>query len=45
MGTVDGDNRDYRMAVMTRLPDFATGRETTSEVGRQVFSVLGSGTL
>ena len=45
MGTVDGDNRDYRMAVMTRLPDFATGRETTSEVGRQVFSELGSGTL
>jgi len=45
MGTVKGDGRDYRLAVMTRVPDFATGRELTSEVGRQVFSILGSGTL
>ncbi|HQY98808.1 MAG TPA: serine hydrolase [Propionicimonas sp.] len=45
MGTVAGAGRDYRMAVMTRVPDFATGRELTSEVGRQVFSILGSGTL
>lgn len=45
MGTVTGEGRDYRLAVMTRVPDFATGRELTSEVGRQVFSILGSGTL
>lgn len=45
MGTVTGDGRDYRMAVMTRVPDFPTGRELTSEVGRQVFSILGSGPL
>ena len=45
MGTVKGDGRDYRMAVMTRVPDFATGRELTSEVGRQVFSILGTGSL
>lgn len=45
MGTVKGDDRDYRMAVMTRVPDFATGRALTSEVGRQVFSILGSGPL
>ncbi|MGV8908757.1 MAG: serine hydrolase [Propionicimonas sp.] len=45
MGRVVGDGRDYRLAVMTRVPDFATGRELTSEVGRQVFSILGSGTL
>lgn len=45
MGTVSGDGRDYRLAVMTRVPDFATGRELTSEVGRQVFSILGSGEL
>ena len=45
MGTVKGDGRDYRLAVMTRVPDFATGRELTSEVGRQVFSILGSGKL
>ena len=45
MGTVAGDGRDYRLAVMTRFPEFAVGRETTSEIGRQVFSILGSGTL
>jgi len=45
MGTVKGEGRDYRMAVMTRVPDFPTGRELTSEVGRQVFSVLGTGPL
>ena len=45
MGRVLGDGRDYRLAVMTRVPDFATGRELTSEVGRQVFSILGSGSL
>ena len=45
MGTVKGDGRDYRLAVMTRVPDFATGRELTSEVGRQVFSILGTGPL
>ena len=45
MGTVQGEGRDYRMAVMTRVADFDTGRELTSEVGRQVFSILGSGSL
>ena len=45
MGSVEGDGRNYRMCVMTRLPDFPTGRETVSEVGRWVFSILGSGTL
>jgi hypothetical protein len=45
MGRVSGEGRDYRMAVMTRVPEFASGRELTSEVGRQVFSILGSGQL
>lgn len=45
MGSVKGRGRDYRMCVMTRLPDFATGRDTVSEVGKWVFSILGSGTL
>jgi hypothetical protein len=30
---------------MTRTPTFDEGRELTSEIGRQVFSVLGSGLL
>ncbi|MCA0294576.1 MAG: serine hydrolase [Actinobacteria bacterium] len=45
MGTVEGSGRNYRLAVMTRVADFATGREVTSEVGKWVFSILGSGTL
>jgi len=45
MGHVAGDGRDYRLAVMTRTPTFDEGRELTSEIGRQVFSVLGSGLL
>jgi hypothetical protein len=45
MGSVEGDGRNYRMCVMTRLPDFPTGRDTVSEVGKWVFSILGSGTL
>ena len=45
MGSVKGRGRDYRMCVMTRLPDFPTGRDTVSEVGKWVFSILGSGTL
>ncbi len=45
MGTVEGDARRYRLAVMTREPDFDTGREITSEVGKWVFAILGSGTL
>jgi hypothetical protein len=45
MGSVKGRGRDYRMCVMTRLPDFPTGRDTVSEVGKWVFDILGSGTL
>lgn len=45
MGSVTGQGRKYRMCVMTRLPDFATGRDTVSEVGKWVFSILGSGSL
>ena len=45
MGSVEGQGRKYRMCVMTRLPDFPTGRDTVSEVGKWVFSILGSGTL
>nr|WP_300145374.1 serine hydrolase [Propionicimonas sp.] len=45
MGAVEGDGRNYRLAVMTRVPDFDTGRAVTSEVGTWVFSILGSGTL
>lgn len=45
MGSVTGEGRDYRIAVMTRQPDFATGRAVTSEVGKWVFEILGSGTL
>ncbi|MFT4109333.1 serine hydrolase [Propionicimonas sp.] len=45
MGAVEGDGRHYRLCVMTRVPDFDTGRAVTSEVGTWVFSILGSGTL
>lgn len=45
MGSVVGNGRNYRMCVMTRVPDFPTGRELTSTVGKWVFSILGSGTL
>lgn len=42
MGTITGEGRDYQLAVMTRQGDFDTGRELLSEVGRQVFAVLGT---
>lgn len=45
MGAVEGEGRNYRLAVMTRVPDFDTGREVVSEVGKWVFSILGSGTV
>ncbi len=45
MGSVVGDGRDYRICVMTRVPDFPTGRELTSTVGKWVFNILGSGKL
>jgi hypothetical protein len=45
MGDVSGDGRNYRMCVMTRDPDFETGRDLTSTVGKWVFSILGSGKL
>ncbi len=45
MGGVEGDGRSYFACVMTRTPDFATGREITSEVGKWIFSILGSGKL
>jgi hypothetical protein len=45
MGSVVGDGRDYRLCVMSRVPDFATGRDLTSMVGKWVFSILGSGQL
>lgn len=45
MGHVAGEGRDYLLAVMTRTADFETGREICSEIGRQVFAILGSGTL
>ncbi len=45
MGGVEGEGRTYFACVMTRTPDFATGREITSEVGKWLFSILGSGTL
>ena len=45
MGQVAGEGRDYFGCVMTRVPDFATGREITSEVGKWAFSILGSGPL
>ncbi|MCB0910933.1 MAG: serine hydrolase [Propionibacteriaceae bacterium] len=45
MGDVGGDGRDYRLCVMTRVPDFDTGRAVTSEVGKWVFTILGSGKL
>ncbi len=45
MGHLTGLGRDYLLGIMTRTPDFATGRELCAEIGRQVFSILGSGTL
>lgn len=45
MGDVKGDGRDYQLCVMTRVPDFDTGRAVTDEVGQWVFDILGSGNL
>jgi hypothetical protein len=45
MGGVDGEGRGYSACVMTRVPDFATGREITTEVGKWLFSILGTGPL
>jgi hypothetical protein len=45
MGEVSGDQRDYRVCVMTRVADFDTGKALTSTVGKWVFSILGSGKL
>jgi beta-lactamase class A len=45
MGRVQGGGRDYLLAVMTRVPDFDTGKALTSAVGKWVFDVLGSGPL
>jgi len=45
IGQVTGDSRDYRMAIMTRTPDFDTGRETCNAVGQWVFDILGSGPI
>jgi len=44
IGTVSGDGRDYRLAVMTRDSDFDTGRALTSMVGKWVFAIEGSAT-
>lgn len=41
IGTVSGQGRDYRLAVMTRQADFDTGRELTSAVGKWVFTIQG----
>lgn len=43
IGQVDGDGRSYELAMMTRRPDFDTGRETLNEAGRWVFDILGTG--
>ncbi|MGC4152038.1 MAG: serine hydrolase [Propionicimonas sp.] len=45
MGQVDGDDRNYRIAMMTRTADFDTGRETLDAIGRWVFDILGSGPI
>ncbi len=45
MGGVEGEGRSYFACVMTRTPDLATGRGLTLEVGRWIFSILGSGSL
>jgi hypothetical protein len=45
MGGVEGEGRSYLACVMTRTPDFATGREITTEVGKWIYQILGSGPL
>lgn len=45
IGQVTGEGRDYRLAIMTRTPDFDTGRETCNVVGQWVFNILGSGEI
>jgi beta-lactamase class A len=45
IGHVKGQGRDYVLTIMTRTPDFDTGRAYCTEIGQQVFSVLGSGNL
>ena len=43
IGQVTGQGRDYRLAIMTRTPDFDTGRAICDEIGRWAFDILGSG--
>ncbi len=43
VGQVTGAGRDYRLAIMTRTPDFDTGRAICDEIGKWVFDILGSG--
>lgn len=45
IGQVDGEGRSYRMAIMTRTPDFDTGRATCDEIGKWVFDILGTGPI
>lgn len=45
IGQVDGEGRSYRMAIMTRTPDFETGRAICDEIGKWVFDILGTGPI
>ncbi|MDR3070735.1 MAG: class A beta-lactamase-related serine hydrolase [Propionibacteriaceae bacterium] len=45
MGQLEGEGRHYRLAIMSRTPDFDTGRETASAIGQWVYNILGTGSL
>ncbi|WP_040161555.1 serine hydrolase [Nigerium massiliense] len=45
MGRVEGDGRDYLLAMMSRVPTFQQGKAFLNDVGADVFRVMGSGTL
>ena len=45
MGSVEGEGRRYRMAMISRVPDFETGRGLLNSAGRWTFAILGAGSL
>ncbi|MBK9156558.1 MAG: hypothetical protein IPM11_00165 [Micropruina sp.] len=45
IGHVQGRTRDYVLTIMSRVPDFATGRDLTSAIGQSVWDIMGSGQL
>lgn len=45
MGHVQGEGRDYILAMMCRMPTFEAGKQLLNDIGGDVFAALGSGKL